>query len=458
MSNLFAARSQMAVSLAFHIVFAEVGIALPLMMTIAEWRWLRTRDSAYLELAKRWAKGTAILFAVGAVSGTVLSFELGLLWPGFMRYAGAIIGMPFSLEGFAFFTEAIFLGVYLYGWDRIAPRAHLASGALVAVSGALSGIFVVLANAWMNAPRGFRLVAGQPVDVDPIAAMASPAALSQTLHMTIAAYASTAFAVAGIHAYLLRRRRVAPLTESVRQFHRAALTVSLAIGIPAAIVQPISGDVSARFVAKWQPVKLAAMEGQFYSEAGAPLRIGGWPDLKSEKTRFAVEIPRGLSLLAYHDRNALVPGLRSFPREDWPPVHVVHVAFQAMVALGTALALVSIWAGWIGLRRRRLRYETTDRALLLALVIVAPFGFLATEAGWFVTEIGRQPWIVFGVLRTRDAVTPMPGLIAPFLLISFLYCWLGVVVLWLLWRQIGGTTGKPVGVGYPGRDSVGPTP
>src|SRR6476646_2275404 len=290
MSNLLAARTQRAISLAFHIVFAEVGIALPLMMTIAEWRWRRTGDNAYLTLAKRWAKGTAIRFAVVAVSGTVLSFELGLLWPGFMRYAGAIIGMPFSLEGFAFFTEAIFLGVYLYGWDRISARAHLASGVLVAVSGALSGIFVVIANAWMNAPAGFRLVNGQPVDVDPVAAMASPAALPQALHMTIAAYASTALAVAGIHAYVLRRRRAASLTDSLLRFHRAALSISLAIGIPAAIVQPLSGDMSARFVGKWQPVKLAAMEGQFESEVGAPLRIGGWPDLESEKTPFAVEI------------------------------------------------------------------------------------------------------------------------------------------------------------------------
>src|SRR5438067_9311734 len=176
MSNLFAARSQMAVSLAFHIIFAEVGIAMPLMMTIAEWRWRRSGDPVYLELAKRWAKGTAILFAVGAVSGTVLSFELGLLWPGFMRYAGAIIGMPFSLEGFAFFTEAIFLGVYLYGWDRVPPPAHLGAGLIVAASGVLSGIFVVIANAWMNAPAGFALVNGQAVNVDPIAAMANSAA------------------------------------------------------------------------------------------------------------------------------------------------------------------------------------------------------------------------------------------------------------------------------------------
>jgi cytochrome d ubiquinol oxidase subunit I len=442
MSNLLAARSQMAVSLAFHIIFAEVGIAMPLMMSIAEWRWLRTGDEVYLDLAKRWAKGTAILFAVGAVSGTVLSFELGLLWPGFMRYAGAIIGMPFSLEGFAFFTEAIFLGVYLYGWERISPRAHLASGMLVALSGALSGVFVVIANAWMNAPTGFRLVDGQPVDVDPIAAMGNAAALSQTLHMTIAAYAATTLAVAGIHAYLLRRQRGAPLTERLTRFHRAALAVTLAIGIPAALLQPISGDLSARFVARFQPVKLAAMEGQFGTERGAPLRIGGLPDVDARATRFAVEIPHALSLLAFHDPDAVVRGLNEFARADWPPVVIVHLGFQTMVGLGTTMAVVALWAAIVAIRRRGLRFESTDRALLLALAVIAPFGFLATEAGWLTTEVGRQPWIVYGLLRTSDTVTPMPGLVVPFVVVTLRYCGLGAVVVWLLWRQIVKTSGK----------------
>src|SRR6187431_2405184 len=211
MPDLLAARSQMAVSLAFHIIFAVVGIGMPVLMVIAERRWQKTGDPIHLDLAKRWAKGTAILFAVGAVSGTVLSFELGLLWPGFMGYAGSIIGMPFSLEGFAFFTEAIFLGIYLYGWTRVPPRAHLFAGVMVAVSGALSGIFVVIANAWMNAPTGFRLVDGRAVDVDPFAAMANPAALSEALHMALAAYVAIGFAVAGIHAFVLLRQPGHPL-------------------------------------------------------------------------------------------------------------------------------------------------------------------------------------------------------------------------------------------------------
>src|SRR3979490_3345654 len=220
MNDLLAARSQMAMSLAFHIIFAAIGIALPLLMVIAEWRWLRTGDEVYLTLAKRWAKGAAILFAVGAVSGTVLSFELGLLWPSFMAFAGAIIGMPFSLEGFAFFTEAIFLGIYLYGWERVSPRAHLLAGVLVAVSGAASGIFVVIANAWMNTPTGFTLTNGAFTSIDPIAAMATPAAFPETLHMTLAPCAATGLGVAGIHAFLLLRNRTSA-------FNRAALTIGL---------------------------------------------------------------------------------------------------------------------------------------------------------------------------------------------------------------------------------------
>jgi cytochrome bd ubiquinol oxidase subunit I len=426
MPDLLAARSQMAVSLAFHIIFAVVGIGMPVLMVIAERRWQKTGDGIYLEIAKRWSKGTAILFAVGAVSGTVLSFELLLLWPKFMAFAGGIIGMPFSLEGFAFFTEAIFLGIYLYGWDRISPRAHLWSGLAVAVSGTASGIFVVTANAWMNSPAGFELVGGQVTNVDPIAAMLNPAAFQQTLHMTLAAFAATGFAVAGIHAFLL-------LSDPLNAFHRRALTIALLLGAPAAVLQPISGDISARSVARHQPVKLAAMEVHFETMPGAPLTVGGWPDVDAGVIRYAIKIPYGLSLLAFHDPKAVVKGLKDFPREDWPNVPIVHIAFQIMVALGTYLALVSLWAGWTALRGRD---PVANRRLLQAIALGAPMGFIAIEAGWTVTEVGRQPWIIHGVFRTADAVTPMPGLIVPFLLFSLLYCFLGVIVVWLLYRQI----------------------
>jgi cytochrome d ubiquinol oxidase subunit I len=425
MDDLLAARSQMALSLGFHILFAVAGIAMPLFMVIAEARWLRRGDAVCLELAHRWARGTAILFAVGAVSGTVLSFELGLLWPRFMEWAGPIIGMPFSLEGFAFFTEAIFLGVYLYGWKRVSPRAHLVSGILVAVSGAVSGIFVVLANAWMNTPTGFRLVDGRPVDIDPLAAMASPAAFGQCLHMTLAAYASVGIAVAGIHAFLLLQDRENP-------FHRRAFAIAFGVGAAASVLQPLSGDVLARVTARTQPVKLAAMEGQFATERGAPLRLGGIPDEEARTTRYALEIPYGLSLLAFHDPRAEVAGLNAFPRDQWPPVAVVHLAFQAMVGAGTALAGLALWGALLAWRGRLF----ASRAFLRAVVLAAPLGLVAVEAGWVVAEVGRQPWIVQGVLRTADAVTAMPGLVVSFLLFTALYLLLAAVVVWLLLRQV----------------------
>ncbi len=415
----------MAMSLGFHIVFAIVGIGLPLLMVISEWRFRRTGDAVYLQLAKQWAKGTAILFAVGAVSGTVLSFELGLLWPGFMEFAGAIIGMPFSLEGFAFFTEAIFLGLYLYGWDRLSGRAHLMAGVIVAVSGVLSGIFVVIANAWMNVPRGFRLEDGRAVDVDPIAAMLTPAAFPQTLHMTLAAYASTGFAVAAIHAWQLMKGR-AP------GFHRRALGIGLAVGVPAALLQPLSGDIAAKMLAVYQPAKLAALEGQFVTEQSAPLRIGGWPDMEARETRFALEIPGGLSFLATGDFNAQVKGLDQVPREDWPAVPVVHVAVQLMVGLGVVMAILSAAVLWRVVRRRPI---DGSPLLLRSIVAAGPMGFIATEAGWTVTEVGRQPWVIQGVLRTADAVTPMPGLVVPFTLFTILYLFLSAIVISLLRRQ-----------------------
>ncbi len=426
MTDLFAARTQMALSLGFHILFAVVGIGMPLLMVVAERRWLASRDPVDLELARRWARGTAILFAVGAVSGTVLSFELGLLWPRFMELAGPIIGMPFSLEGFAFFTEAIFLGIYLYGWDRIPPRAHLLAGVLVAVSGAVSGIFVVIANAWMNTPTGFVLVDGLPANIDPIRAIFNPSSFQQTLHMTLAAYAATGFAVAGIHALLLLR-------DPLNAFHRRALTIGLLVGAPAALLQPLSGDISARQVAVSQPAKLAAMEALFETRAGAPLLLGGWPDMASREVRFGLELPYGLSLLAHHDPQAVIAGLDQVPREDWPQVPVVHLAFQVMVGAGSMLALV---AAWSLLRMLGRRDPASPPLFLRAVAACAPLGFIAIEAGWIVTEVGRQPWIIHGVLRTRDAVTPMPGLAYTLLGFTLLYLFLGVVVAWLLYAQI----------------------
>jgi cytochrome d ubiquinol oxidase subunit I len=428
-SDLLAARWLFGLSLAFHIVFAAVGVAMPLLMVLAEWRWRRTGSAVHLELARRWAKGVAILFAVGAVSGTVISFELGLLWPRFMGFAGPMIGLPFSMEGFAFFAEAIFLGIYLYGWGRVGPRLHLASGVVVAASGALSAFFVTLANAWMNVPAGFALRDGTPTDVRPLAAMFPPGWAHEVVHVLLSCYAATGLAVAGIHAARLLR-------TPGSAFHRAALGIALAVGGTAAVLQPLSGDFSARQVATMQPLKLAALEGQFRTERGAPLRIGGLPDPETGETGWALEIPRGLSLLAFHDPDAEVRGLEEFPREIWPPVRRVHVSFQVMVALGGAIAALSLAGLVLAVRRR-----TWPRAYLLAVAALGPAGFVALEAGWLVTEWGRQPFVAHGILTTAAAVTPVARLGVPLAVFTGVYVLLGAVTAILLWRQIAASPG-----------------
>ena len=423
--DLVYARWQMGLSLAFHIIFAVIGMAMPVMMVAAEVAWLRTGRPEYLDLARRWAKGTAVLFAVGAVSGTVLSFELGLLWPRFMERAGPLVSMPFSLEGFAFFIEAIFLGLYLYGWDRLRPRVHVLAGVLVAVGGALSGAFVVTANAWMNTPAGFRVENGAIVDIDPFAAMWNPAAASQLVHMLLAAYAAVGVGVAGIHARLLLR-------DSSRAFHRAALGIALAVGMPASLLQPLSGDWAGKVVARTQPAKLAAAEGHFVTQPYAPLHIGGWPDVDAREMRFGIAIPGGLSVLAHGDPAATVTGLNDIPRELWPPVAPVHLAFQIMVMIGSWLAVLALWSAWLWWRGRIFQ----SRRFLIAVFASTTLGFIAIEAGWVVTELGRQPWIIQGLMKTADAVTPMPGLIVPFVIFTSIYVLLAIVVTLLLRRII----------------------
>jgi cytochrome d ubiquinol oxidase subunit I len=343
-----------------------------------------------------------------------------------MRFAGPIIGMPFSLEGFAFFAEAIFLGIYLYGWGKVSPRMHLAAGVVVAAAGATSAFFITLANAWMNHPAGFDLVLGKATNVNPIQAMFPDGWGSEVVHVLLSSYAATGFAVAGIHAFaLLRDRRIA--------FHRAALGIAMATAGAAALLQPVSGDFSARNAARNQPVKLAAMEGHFRTERGAPLLVGGIPDADAAVTRFAIQIPSGLSLLAFHDPDAEVRGLLEWPRSVWPNPLLVHLAFQVMVGLGTAMAFVALLGGALLLRHRRL----PDAGWFLwAVVLTGPAGFGALEAGWMVTEWGRQPFTVWGVMRTAESVTSVPDLAFPFWGFVALYLFLGAVTATLLRRQI----------------------
>ncbi len=395
-------------------------------MAVAHYYWLKTHNVVYRNITKAWSKGVAIFFATGAVSGTVLSFELGLLWPTFMKHAGPIFGMPFSLEGTAFFIEAIALGFFLYGWNRFNPWFHWVTGLIVGISGLLSGILVVAANGWMNSPSGFDFVNGQYINVDPVKAMFNDAWFSQALHMCIAAFVSTGFAVAGIHALMiLKGRNVA--------FHKKAFKIAAVFSAVFAVLQPISGDISAKDVSQRQPAKLAAMEAHFHTDKNVPLIIGGIPDVKNQKVDYAVKIPGLLSYMTKGDVNAEVKGLDSIPVEDHPPVAITHYAFQVMVGLGMLMLLIAVLYLIAILKKK----DWLERKWLLKLFVTAtPMGFIAVEAGWAVTEVGRQPWIIQGIMRTADAVTPMPGIHYSFYIFTAVYISLAIVVTFMLYRQI----------------------
>ncbi len=426
MENLDAARLQMAFTLIFHIVFACIGMVMPFFMVVSHKKWLNTGNPVYLKLTKAWQKGVAIFFVTGAVSGTALSFELGLLWPGFMEHAGPIIGMPFSLEGAAFFVEAIALGFYLYGWGKISPKFHWFTGVIVGVAGVASGILVVSANGWMNAPSGFDYIDGQFLNIDPIKAFLNPAWFTQALHMVLAAFTATGFAVAGIHAYQI-------IKNKQKDLHKKAFKIAITFGAIAAILQPISGDLSAKDVAERQPVKLAAMEAHYKTSKGAPLYIGGIVDQEKKEVNYKIAIPKALSFLAFGDFNAEVKGLNDFPEDEIPNVAIVHYAFQTMVGLGTILLLAGLFFFFSNYKKKK---WLTKKIFWKVFVFLTPLGFIALEAGWIVTEVGRQPWIIHKIMRTKDAVTPVPGIVYSFYLYLILYSMLTITVAWLLSRQI----------------------
>lgn len=420
--DLVAARTQMAVSLGWHIVLACLGVGMPAITLIAEWRGHRTGDANYRLLARRWGRAMGVLFAVGAVSGTILSFEMGLLWPGMMGVYGQVIGLPFSMEGVAFFIEAIFLGVYLYAWDRLSPVKHLLSGVPIVVAGVLSAFFVVTANAWMQTPVGFRTENGRVVEVHPWRAMFNPSFPVQTVHMILAAFMVAGFGMASVYAVaMLRGRR--------DRYHRLGLLLPFTVAAVIALPQVVVGDWAARFVADHQPVKLAAMEGVFETARGVPLHLAGVA--VDGELRYSVGIPHGLSLLAHADPDAEIVGLDTVPPPDRPPVNIVHWGFEVMVGLGFAMLLLALWLGLYWWRRRDM---PRTRWFLLATSVSGVAAVGALEAGWTVTEVGRQPWSVYGVLRTADAVNPAPGLVWGAALVGAVYAVLTVASVYVLRR------------------------
>lgn len=399
---------------------------MPFLMSASYYHYLKSKNPDALELTKIWMKGVAIFFAVGAVSGTLLSFELGILWPEFMKHAGPVVGMPFSWEGTAFFLEAIALGIFLYGFGKISPWKHWFSSLFVGIAGVLSGIFVVAVNSWMNAPQGFDFIDGTFKNIDPYKAMFNSAWFAQAHHMTIASFTSVAAAVLAVHSllYLLNRRK---------KMNLLAIKITAPMFIISSLLQPLSGDLIAKDVAQRQPIKLAAMESLFTTTTRAPLLIGGLPDTKTGTVKYALELPAMLSFLAHGDFNAEVKGLNDYPRDEWPPVLIVHIAFQIMVACGSMLALVALLGIFSYVKTRSF---VTYPWLLKLFVLVGPLGFIAIEAGWTVTEVGRQPWIIYGYMKTKDALTQAPALQYTFFMYLMLYLFLAGVVSWLFYRLV----------------------
>ncbi|HLT86813.1 MAG TPA: cytochrome ubiquinol oxidase subunit I, partial [Sphingobacterium sp.] len=335
-------------------------------------------------------------------------------------------GMPFSLEGTAFFIEAIALGFFLYGWNRFNKWFHWATGVLVGISGLASGILVVAANAWMNSPSGFDYHDGIYSNIDPIKAMLNDAWFSQALHMVLAAFVATGFAVAGVHALMIIRNKNT-------EFHRKAFFIAATCACTAALLQPISGDISAKDVSKRQPIKLAAMEAHFHTEPYSPFIIGGIVDEENQKVDYAIKLPGVLSFLVHGDFETPVKGLNEFPKENLPPIAITHYAFQIMISLGMLLCLISlIYMVAIWKKRNWLSSSWFLRLFVFAI----PLGYIALEAGWVVTEVGRQPWIIYEIMRTKDAVTPMPGIVYSFYIFTAVFISLSIIVIFLLYRQM----------------------
>jgi cytochrome d ubiquinol oxidase subunit I len=418
------ARQMQALSFAVHIPIVCFGIAFPAMFLFVEGLHLRTGDPTYKELARRWSKVALVLFAVGVVTGTILSFEFGLLWPDFMATFGDVFGIGFALEGISFFVEAIFIAIYVYGWDRLSPRAHFLSGVPVVIAGFTGSFNVIAVNGWMNSPEGFDVVAGHVVNPRPFDALLNQNMWHELIHMYLAGYIVCGFLVAGVYASAwLRGRR--------DHYHRTALVVTLAFASLAAPVQVVVGDWAARHVAEKQPVKLAAFEGLQRTERGAPFTLGGFYDKRTGEMRYGLEVPKLLSVLARHDPNAQVIGLESVKPADRPPVNIVHFAFQTMVGIGTGLALLGTLFFVTWFRKRRL---PRSRWFYRAVMAAGPLSFVALVAGWITTEVGRQPWIVYKFFRTTQAVTAADGLEVGYAVLVAVYVSLGAGVVWLLRR------------------------
>ena len=413
-SAVFWSRVLTEVTLSFHIIYATLGVGVPIMIMIAQWVGIKNNDEHYILMARRWARGFVITVAVGVVTGTVIGLQLSLLWPNFMQVAGKLIALPLFMETFAFFFEAIFLGIYLYTWDRFEnQKKHLLLLIPVAIGASMSAVFITIVNSFMNAPQGFDMVDGQLVNIQPLVAMFNPAVPTKVAHVLVTAYMTCAFLLASIAAYRLMR-------GSDHIYHKKALYLMMKLGFIFSIATAMIGDYSGKYLAEYQPEKLAAAEWHFETSENAPLVLFGVLD--ESEIKYALTIPYALSFLAHNSFTKEVIGLDQFPVEEHPP-YSIHYHFNIMVFIGmfmlfvSALYLLANWRKWTFIRSKWFRF---------IVVLGGPLSIIAIEAGWWLAEVGRQPWILRGYMTTAEGATTSGQVDLMLILFSILYFILGV--------------------------------
>ena len=411
------------VTLSFHILYATIGVGVPLMIMIAHWIGYKKNDDHYILMARRWARGFVITVAVGVVTGTIIGLQLSLLWPNFMQLAGQVIALPLFMETFAFFFEAIFLGIYLYTWDRFDnQKKHLLLLIPVAVGAGMSSVFITIVNAFMNSPQGFDVVNGEIVNIQPFLAMFNPSMPTKVAHVLVTAFMTSAFVLASIAAFRL-------VKGSNHIYHKKALFLLIKIGFIFSVATVIIGDFSGKYLAEYQPEKLAAAEWHFETEENASLVLLGVLD--GEEIKYAIKIPYALSILAHNSPTQEVIGLDQFAKEDIPPLYI-HYLFDSMVMIGMFLLFVSFlylvakWKGWTFIRKRW---------FLWLLVAGGPLALIAIEAGWWLAEVGRQPWILRGYMRTAEGGTTSDGVNLMLIMFSVVYLVLGIGSIVVLQRM-----------------------
>ncbi|SFX28344.1 cytochrome bd-I ubiquinol oxidase subunit 1 apoprotein [Thermoactinomyces sp. DSM 45891] len=424
MDAVFWSRILTAETLSFHIIFATIGVGVPLFISLAEAWGIWKKDNHYIMLAKRWTRGFVITVAVGVVTGTCIGLMLSLLWPQFMQLAGNVISLPLFMETFAFFVEAIFLGIYLYTWDRFKnPWIHWASSVPIVIGSSMSAVFITIVNAFMNTPAGFRLENGKAVDIDPIAAMLNPATPSKVAHVLSSAYLTCGFLLASIAAYHILKGRN-------HVYYKKALRLTMITGFILAIATFAAGDISGKFLAKHQPTKLAAAEWHFETAKQAPLIFGGVLNKETQEVKYGIEIPFALSILAGNSPNHEVKGLNDIPQDLWPPLYI-HYLFDGMVSIGFYLLLVSAVFAIEWYRKKGNQWSPW---LLRGIVLGAPLAFIAIQLGWIFAEVGRQPWIITGVLRVDKAATTADHVSSTTWAFSALFLALGILTCIVLYR------------------------